>query len=436
MQLAQLLGAELAERHDGSTPCPAVFVGTSAHDRADMVLGALQAGFNAAGVDVVLGGSLPTPAVACITRMRGFQMGVAVAGNGPLFSAHGLRLFNAHGESLSKPEEAALKLRMREPLISTPAARLGRTWPLPSAAGLYVDMCHQLLARDLALKGLSVVLDNGQAHGGVAAAAATLLERLGARICPSDGPAQEPSHHAERAEVSRDHLSQAVRAHHADLGMAISTDGQRLMMADASGRLYGGDELLYLLACDAQQRGVLAGGVVGTLTSNLGLELALARQGLGFARAPAAERPLLDALRQRGWTLGAAPSGELINLSLQPVSDGLLTALQVLGVIQRSHQDLSSLCSDLHLYAQCQMNVAIPVDSDWAHNTRLQDCRERAEHGLGGTGRVLLHACEDDPLLRVMVECPDARRAAAVAMELASSMGHAVRTRSAEPVNV
>lgn len=373
LQLAQATGALLMERHDGSTPCPAVFVGTGAHDSADMVQGALQAGFNAAGVDVVLGGPLPTPAVAYITRLRHFQ----------------------------------------------------------SAAELYTEMCHQRVGRNLNLHGMSLVLDT--AHSAAYAMAAALLERLGARVSASQTLTGDS---ACATDSTGDRLSQAVRTLHADLGIALSADGQSVRLADATGRLYGGDELLYLLACDARQRGVLMGGVVGTTTSNLGLELALARQGLAFARAPSGERAMLQTLRQRGWTLGASPNGQLIHLGLHPGSDGLLAALQVLGVMRRSRQELSTLCSDLQLYAQCQMNLAVPADSDWQHNSRLQGCRERAEHGLAGQGRVLLHACEHEPQLRVMVECPDARRAAALAMELANTMGHAVRTRSAEPIKV
>lgn len=431
LQLAQATGALLMERHDGSTPCPAVFVGTGAHDSADMVQGALQAGFNAAGVDVVLGGPLPTPAVAYITRLRHFQMGVAVAGNGLPFSEHGLRLFDAQGEVLSKADESTLAQRMRETPISPTVPLLGSTWPLPSAAELYTEMCHQRVGRNLNLHGMSLVLDT--AHSAAYAMAAALLERLGARVSASQTLTGDS---ACATDSTGDRLSQAVRTLHADLGIALSADGQSVRLADATGRLYGGDELLYLLACDARQRGVLMGGVVGTTTSNLGLELALARQGLAFARAPSGERAMLQTLRQRGWTLGASPNGQLIHLGLHPGSDGLLAALQVLGVMRRSRQELSTLCSDLQLYAQCQMNLAVPADSDWQHNSRLQGCRERAEHGLAGQGRVLLHACEHEPQLRVMVECPDARRAAALAMELANTMGHAVRTRSAEPIKV
>jgi phosphoglucosamine mutase len=438
LQMAQSWGAQLVERHDGSTRCPAVFVGSNAHAPTDMVLGALQAGFNAAGVDVVLGGALPTPAVALITRERGFQAGVAVAGSCQPFAENGLRLFNNQGEPLPAADETALLQRLRAGQLIPNAQHLGHSWPLDSATRLYSNRCLHSLGDSVELHGLSVVL--GTTHGTPQNAthktAAALLQRLGARVCISEAAAEEQEHPLEAGAGADDHLSQAVRAQHADLGIALSADGQRVWMADAAGRLYGGDELLYLLACDAHERGAMPAGVVGIATSNLGLELALARRGLGFARAAHGERQMLHTLRQRGWTLGACPEGQVLNLGLHPGSDGLLAALQVLEVLQRTGRDLATLCSDLHLYAQCQINVAVPSDSDWQHNARLQGCRARAEHELGGQGRVLLHACEHEPLLRVMVECPDARRAAAVAMELASSVGHAARPRSAESVTV
>jgi len=423
MQLAMAFGHRLRERHDGGAPAPAVFIGSQRQAHSDLVQGALQAGFNAVGVDVVHGGVLPTAAVAHITRHRGFQGGVALAGSCQPFSEQGLRLFTEQGERLSEADESALAQRVKS---TNPALTLephGRAWPLPSAPELYADSCLNSLGTGVDLRGLSVVLDTVQ--GGADGLAQTLLERLGARVCLSQrqaGSDRKPdtSLHAP----CPDHLSQAVRTQHADIGIALDGAGQRVLMADAAGRIFSGDELLYLLACEAQASGLLRGGVVGSVTSNLGLELALQRRGLAFARAAQGERALLALLRQRDWTLGGSPDGLLLS-SRTGCSDGLMAALQVLGVLRRSHRDLAALCSDLQLYAQCQINLAVSANSDWQHNTWLQERRERAEHGLGGQGRVLLHACEREPLLRLMVECPDARRAAAVALELAASMGRA-----------
>jgi phosphoglucosamine mutase len=434
LQLAHALGTQLVEQHDASTPNPAVFVGCSAGERTDMVVAALQAGFNAAGVDVVLGGTLPTPAVAFVTRARSFQAGVAVAGSCKPFTEHGLRLFNAQGACFTGAEEAALAQRMRQASAHPHPQRLGHSWPLPSAAMLYAEHSQQRVEASLDLQGLSVVLDT--ANGGMHAVAPGLLERLGARVYLNEARSENRENTGDAGGAWCEHLSQAVRIRHADIGIALSADGQRVLMADAAGRIYGGDELLYLLACDARQRGALSGGVVGTTTSNLGLELALGRQGVELARAAPGERQLLHTLRQRGWTLGGCPSGLLLNLAVHHGSDGLLGALQVLSVLQHTRRELADLCSDLHLYAQCQINLAVRSDSDWQHNTRLQGCRQRAELELGGQGRVLLHACEHEPLLRVMVECPDARRAAAVAMELAHNLGHAERPSSAVSITV
>jgi phosphoglucosamine mutase len=422
MQLAIAFGRRLRERHDGSVPRPAVFIGSHRLAHSDLVQSALQAGFNAVGVDVVHGGVLPTPAVASITRQRGFQGGVALAGSCQPFTEQGLRLFTGQGERLSEADERALAQQMKSTTPALVLEPVGRAWTLPSAPELYANSCLHRLDTGVDLRGLSVVLDcvQGSADG----LAQTLLERLGARVCLSHRAAP-PEHKpgADPLAPCPDHLSQAVRAHHADIGLALDGAGQRVLMCDASGRIFSGDELLYMLACDAQASGLLRGGVVGSVTSNLGLELALQRRGLAFARAEPGERALLALLRQRDWTLAGDPDGLLLS-ERTGCSDALMTALQVLSALRRSQRDMAALCSDLQLYAQCQINLAVPANSDWQHNTWLQERRERAEHGLGGLGRVLLHACEREPLLRLMVECPDARRAAAVALELAGSMGH------------
>lgn len=420
MHLAQAAGAVLVEQNLGVCARPAVVIGSDTRVSSDMVEAALQAGFAAAGVDTVMCGVLPTPAVAYIARLRGFQAGVVVSASHNPYEDNGIKFFSGDGDKLSDAAELAIERRMQTPQDCVPSRLLGRSWRMPSAGGLYVDFCKRSLPADVDLCGMRIVLDT--AHGACHALTPQVFEQLGVQVV-STGDSPNGLNINDQVGATRpEHLSAMVRHHHADVGIALDGDGDRLVMVDAAGRIFDGDQLLYVLAMDAMQREQRCEGVAGTVMSNLGLEQALNRQGLAFARAAVGDRHVMQVLRERGWRLGGETSGHILCLDQHTTGDGVVAALQVLGAMRRWHKDLGQLCEGLSLHAQCLINVPVPVGIDWSAHEGIRHCRESAEHKLRGRGRVLLRASGTEPVLRVMVECLDGEQAASLALALASEV--------------
>lgn len=424
MQLAHASGSLLVERHDGSSQKPAVVIGSDTRVSSDMLEAALQAGFAAAGVDTVMCGVLPTPAIAYLTRLRAFQAGVVISASHNPYDDNGIKFFSGDGDKLSDAMEQAIEQRMQEPLTCVPSRLLGHSWRLPSAPGLYIDFCKRSLASDVDLRGMRIVID--VAHGACHEVAPAVLEQLGVHVVVTGGSPNGMNINDEVGATRPEHLSRMVRHHHADLGIALDGDGDRLVMADASGRVFDGDELLYLLAQDAQQRREVCAGVAGTVMSNLGLEQALNRQGVAFARSAVGDRHVMRLLRERGWRLGGESSGHILCLERHTTGDGLIAALQVLAAMRRSRKDLAQLCEGLQLHAQCLINVPIAKGADWESSDVILRCRERTERALGMYGRVLLRASGTESVLRVMVECPQADQATELAQALAAEVHQAM----------
>lgn len=427
MQLAHASGSLLAERHAGSSEKPAVVIGSDTRVSSGMLEAALQAGFAAAGVDTVMCGVLPTPAIAYITRLRGFQAGVVVSASHNPYEDNGIKFFSSDGDKLSDAMEHAIEQRMQEPLACVPSRQLGHSWRLPSAPGLYIDFCKRSLDSDVNLRGLRIVID--VAHGACHEVAPAVLQQLGVDVVVTGGSPNGVNINDKVGATRPEHLSRMVRYHHADLGIALDGDGDRLVMADAAGRVFDGDELLYLLALDTRQRGEICAGVAGTLMSNLGLEQALKRQGVAFARSAVGDRHVMQLLRDRGWRLGGENSGHILCLERHTTGDGVIAALQVLAAMRRSRLDLAQLCEGLQLHAQCLINVPIAPGSDWASNDVIRRSRQRTEQALGMYGRVLLRASGTESVLRVMVECPEAGQAAALARAMADDVHLATSQR-------
>lgn len=432
MQLAHASGTLLAEQQAGSSQKPAVVIGSDTRVSCGMFEAALQAGFAAAGVDTVMCGVLPTPAIAYLTRLRGFQAGVVVSASHNPYEDNGIKFFSSDGDKLSDAMESAIERRMQQLLPCVPSRRLGHSWRLPSAAGLYIDFCKRSLDSGVDLRGMSLVLDvaNGACHE----VAPAVFEQLGAQVAVTGASPDGMNINDRVGATQPDHLSQAVRQHHADVGIAFDGDGDRVVMADAVGRIFDGDEMLYLLARDAQQRGEFRGGVAGTLMSNLGLEQALAAQGMAFARAAVGDRHVMQLLRQRGWRLGGENSGHILCLERHTTGDGVIAALQVLGAMRRTRRDLADLCTDLRLHAQCLINVPVPGAASRESQEWIRRCSERTEKELAGQGRVLLRASGTEPVLRVMVECLDADRASALARNLADAVTEALSAPTPLPL--
>lgn len=429
MHLAQAFGSILVEQggtggsSGASGDRPAVVVGSDTRISGSMLEAALQAGFAAAGVDTVLCGVLPTPGVAYITRLRGFQAGVVVSASHNLFEDNGIKLFGGRGDKLDDAMEAAIEQRMAQPLACVPSRQLGQGWRLPSAAGLYVDFCQRSLPPDVGLHGMRIVID--AAHGACHEVATEVFERLGAQVVAVGSAPTGININEGVGATCPQHLADAVCHHHADVGIALDGDGDRLVMADATGRLFDGDQLLYLLALDARQRQDRCDGVVGTVMSNFGLEQALLAQGMGFARADVGDRHVLQLLHQRGWHLGGETSGHILCLNRHTTGDGIIAALQVLGAMRRWRRDLGQLCEGLNLHAQCLISVPLPAGKRWTTESTRR-CVHHAERTLKGEGRVLLRASGTEPVVRVMVECPQAQRAARLARALAADVAQAL----------
>lgn len=417
MRLAQAAGTLIVRRHGSRSSRPTVVIGTDTRISAPLFEAALQAGFSSAGVDTVMCGEMPTPGVAYLTRMRGYQAGVVVSASHNPFDDNGIKFFSASGDKLPDEMENEIEAAMSESLTCVPSAQLGISTQLRDAGDLYVHFCKRAMPTGTHLRGLKIVVD--AANGACHQVAPAVFRQLGAQVVAVGiSPNGVNINHKVGATVPR-HLSQAVLAHNADIGVALDGDGDRLVMVDATGRIYGGDELLYVLAVDAQINDGLHGGVVGTLMSNQGLEQALAQRGLDFARAAVGDRHVMAMLKERGWRLGGEGSGHLIGLDWHSTGDGVMAALRVMLAMKRARRTLAQLCEGLKMNAQFMVNVPLiggarMADSDWV--SRVQ---QRAEQQLGGMGRVLLRPSGTEPVLRVLVECGTQARAKNLAQRLA-----------------
>lgn len=396
---------------------PVVLIGKDTRISGYMLESALESGFNSAGVDVVLLGPVPTPAVAYLTRAQRASLGVVISASHNPFADNGIKFFDARGAKLPDEWESAVEAALAEPPLWVDSARLGKTRRLDDAAGRYIEFCKSTFANDLSLRGLKVVVD--AAHGAAYHIAPKVFHELGAEVveigCQPDG--FNINH-----EVGATHpqtLVAAVRAHGADVGIALDGDADRLQMVDAAGRLYNGDELLYLLADDRLGRDEVVPGVVGTLMTNMAVEHALQAKGVQFVRAKVGDRYVLEELLRRRWQLGGEGSGHLLILDRQTTGDAIVSALQVLQACVRSGQTMAELLQGLQLFPQVLINVRLRPDQDWQTHAPLQAEIAQAQAALGEAGRVLIRASGTEPLLRVMVEAREAETAQHWAQRLA-----------------
>ena len=396
---------------------PTVLIGKDTRISGYMLESALESGFNSAGVDVVLLGPVPTPAVAYLTRAQRASLGVVISASHNPFADNGIKFFSAEGTKLSDDWELAVEAAMDEPPVWAVSSALGKTRRLNDAAGRYIEFCKSTFASDLSLKGMKIVVDG--AHGAAYQIAPAVFHELGAEVvsigCQPDGLNINQGVGATHPQA----LVQAVKQHGADLGVALDGDADRLQWVDAQGRLYNGDELLYVLVQDRLRQGQHVPGAVGTLMTNMAIELALQAQGVALVRAKVGDRYVLEQLEQRGWLLGGEGSGHLLVLDKHSTGDGLISALQVLQVCVRWGQSLADLMQDVHLFPQVLINVKTQAGSDWTQNAALQQGIAKAQEALSGRGRVLIRPSGTEPLLRVMVECTDAEQAQRVAQDLA-----------------
>jgi phosphoglucosamine mutase len=415
LRLAHAVGRVLRSNEER----PTVLIGKDTRISGYMLESALESGFNSAGVDVVLLGPLPTPGVAYLTRAQRASLGVVISASHNPYPDNGIKFFSAQGTKLPDAWELAVEAALADEPVWADSASLGKARRLDDAAGRYIEFCKSTFPQDLTLKGLKIVVD--AAHGAAYQVAPKVFHELGAEVisigCAPDG--LNINH--EVGATHPDALVRAVRANHADYGIALDGDADRLQIVDGTGRLYNGDELLFLMAVDRIGRDEHVPGVVGTLMTNMAVEVALQQRDVNFVRAKVGDRYVLEELVRRNWLLGGEGSGHLLALDRHTTGDGLVSALQVLQASVRSGRTMAQLLADITLYPQVLLNVRLPPGQDWKSNRALADTTQAVEQELGASGRVLIRASGTEPLLRVMVEARDAHVASTCAQRLADA---------------
>jgi len=416
LRLAHAVGHVLKE----TEARPTVLIGKDTRISGYMLESALESGFNSAGVDVVLLGPLPTPGVAYLTRAQRASLGVVISASHNPFEDNGIKFFSAQGTKLPDAWELAVEAALEKPPVWAASADLGKSRRLDDAAGRYIEFCKSTFANDLTLKGMKIVVD--AAHGAAYNIAPKVFHELGADVvsigCSPDGLNINKGVGATHPEA----LVQAVKDHNADFGVALDGDADRLQLVDAQGRLYNGDELLYLIADDRLGRDEHVPGVVGTLMTNMAVEVALKSRGVHFVRAKVGDRYVLEELEKNKWILGGEGSGHLLALDKHTTGDGLISALQILQACVRSGNTMADLLKGVELFPQTLINVRLVPGQDWKSNDRLAEETRAVEVELGDTGRVLIRASGTEPLVRVMVEARDAVQAKTCAQRIADTL--------------
>ncbi|MDB5829005.1 MAG: glmM [Variovorax sp.] len=399
---------------------PRVLIGKDTRISGYMLESALESGFNSAGVDVVLLGPLPTPGVAYLTRAQRASLGVVISASHNAFPDNGIKFFSAQGTKLDDEWELAVEAALEEAPAWADSAQLGKARRLDDAAGRYTEFCKSTFAYDLTLRNMKLVVDG--AHGAAYQVAPQVFHELGADVtsigCAPDGLNINKDVGATHPQA----LIQAVKARGADYGIALDGDADRLQLVDATGRLFNGDELLYLMVAERIARGEKPVGVVGTLMTNKAVEVALRKLGVEFVRTRVGDRYVLEELEKRGWLLGGEGSGHLLALDRHTTGDGIVSALQVLQACVRSGKTVAQLLEGVTLFPQTLINVRLAPGQDWQTNAALAKESERAEAELGDAGRVLIRASGTEPVVRVMVEARDAKHAEGFARRLAATL--------------
>jgi phosphoglucosamine mutase len=384
-----------------------------------MLESALEAGLVAAGADVRLLGPMPTPAVAYLTRALGASAGIVISASHNPYWDNGIKFFNADGEKLDDESELAIERELNTPMPTVAPERIGKAMRVDDAAARYVRHVRALVG-DLDLRGRRIVLDC--AHGATYHIAPGLFAELGAEVHAIGVTPDGLNINRECGATHPAALAAEVCARGAELGIAFDGDGDRVVMVDDRGALADGDDLLYLLARDLQQRGALRGPVVGTLMTNLGVERAIRELGVEFLRADVGDRHVLQLLRQRGGMLGGEASGHLLCLDVGTTGDGIVGALLVLGALARRGESLAQARSALRRAVQVTRNVRVRDGAALVRQPPVQAALARVEHALRGRGRVVLRPSGTEPLVRVTVEGNDAAEVERLAATLADAV--------------
>jgi len=402
MKLGYAAGRVLASHeHLPAGKRPTVLIGKDTRISGYMLEASLEAGLSAAGVDVLLTGPMPTPAVAYLTRALRAQAGIVISASHNPYYDNGIKFFSAQGTKLPDDIEHAIEAALAQPMQVMESAQLGKAKRVDDAAGRYVEFCKSTFPNHLDLRGLKIVLDC--AHGATYHVAPPVFHELGADVIAIGNQPDGLNINEGVGSTHPQALQKAVVEHQADLGIAFDGDGDRVMMVDGAGNLLDGDQLLYIIAMGLYAKGKLKGGVAGTLMTNLALEHALQKHQIPFGRAKVGDRYVLELLQDKNWKLGGENSGHILTLDKHTSGDAIIAALQVLQSVRESGKTLQQLGADLTLYPQVLINVTTKQKLD-LNQEAVQTAVKQAETALNGEGRVLLRASGTEPKIRVMVE--------------------------------
>lgn len=422
LRLGWAAGTVLARQGNGGLK--KILIGKDTRSSGYMFESALEAGICAAGVDVRLLGPMPTPAIAYLTSTFRAQAGIVISASHNPYHDNGIKFFGADGRKLGDAIEEQIEAMLDEPMNMVTADMLGKVRRIEDARGRYIEFCKSTVPHRFSLKGMRIVVDcaNGAAYN----IAPDVFEELGADVIALHAQPDGVNINRDCGSTHPQSLCAAVVEHRADLGIAFDGDADRVLMVDSRGELVDGDQLLYILAVDRAERGVLEGGVVGTLMSNFGLELALRDAGIPFARANVGDRYVMEMLDGNGWNLGGEASGHIVCLDQTTTGDGIVAALQVLAALQRRGVTLRDMCAGMVKVPQVLINVRGANRSGFERRDEVRRAVSAVERRLNGRGRVLLRPSGTEPLVRVMVEGEDAILVQSLCEELAQEVGRAI----------
>ena len=412
LKLGWAAGRVLAEQGEGT-----VIIGKDTRISGYMFESALEAGLSAAGVDVVLTGPMPTPAIAYLTRTFNGQAGIVISASHNPFYDNGIKFFGSDGNKLSDEVEMKIEALLESEIDVVDSQCLGKVTRMVDAAGRYIEYCKGSTSSQIDLRGMKMVIDAG--HGATYQVGPAVFRELGAEVI-AIGTAPDGININEKAgSTEPSGLAAKVLETGADVGIAFDGDGDRVIMVDNLGQIVDGDQLLFIIATDRHARGALQGGVVGTLMTNLGMEKALEAAGIPFARAKVGDRYVNELLLAKNWQLGGESSGHIICRETSTTGDGIVSALKVLKAMRTAGKSLSEMVAGIQLYPQTMINVRVQHRRDTDTIPAIVAAVQQAERDMAGRGRVLLRASGTEPLIRVMVEGEDAEQVRTQAEKLA-----------------
>jgi len=396
---------------------PLVVLGKDTRLSGYILESALQAGLNAAGVYVHLLGPLPTPAIAHLTRALHAHAGIVISASHNPYYDNGIKFFSSEGKKLPDSLQEEINRELEKDLFIEDTANLGKSVRVNDANGRYIEFCKSTFPYHFDLNNLKIVLDC--AHGAAYSVGPSVFRELGAKVVALYNEPDGLNINESCGSTHPEHLQKAVVEHEADLGIAFDGDADRVVMVDKFGNLIDGDHILYILATQAQNK---PAGIVGTVMSNMALEVALEKANVNFVRAKVGDRYVLQALEENGWVIGGEPSGHILTLDKSTTGDAIIAALQVLTVMVEQNKGLHELVQDFKLFPQVLLNVRLEQMLDPYSIPALVTEFDKAEAQLKGRGRILIRKSGTEPVIRVMVEGDDEQEVNALAQHLADSV--------------